>query len=49
MHLHADELDARQRVIYELKVLIPEFPTVHVSSIEGSDTSTHITGTGSEP
>ena len=38
MHLHADELYARQSVIYELKVFFPEFPTVHVSSFEGSDT-----------
>jgi hypothetical protein len=38
MHLHANELDTRKGVIDERKMLFQEFPTVHVSSFEGSDT-----------
>jgi len=49
MHLHADELDTRKSVIDEAKMLIQEFPTVHVASFEGSDTSTRIRASGSEP
>jgi hypothetical protein len=49
MHLHAHELDTRKSVIDEAKMLIQEFPTVHVASFEGSDTSTRLRASGSEP
>jgi len=38
MHLHANQLDTWKGVVYERKMLIVEFPTVHFASFEGSDT-----------
>ena len=47
MHLHADKLDARQRIIDKCEMFFPEFPTIHVASFKGSVSSTRIWGTGS--
>ena len=33
MHLHADKLDTGQRVVDERKMLVLEFPTVHVYAL----------------
>jgi hypothetical protein len=49
VHLHANELDTGKGVIDERQMLIVKIPTVHVASFEGSDTSTRLTGAGSEP
>lgn len=49
MHLHANKLHTWKCVVNEWKVLIAEFPTVHVAGFEGSDTSTLLGASGSEP
>lgn len=36
VHLHANELDTRESVIYECKMLVAEVPTVHDPGFEGS-------------
>lgn len=36
MHLHADELDTRESIVYEGTMIFAEFPTVHLRGFEGS-------------
>ena len=45
--LHADQFDARQRVIDEAKMFIVKLATIHEAGLEGPGSSTRSTGTGS--